>query len=224
MEKEESIHTVIEERKKIPKEFKEFIYSNVFFNIIMAIIMISVTLLINTTFSRVEENVFKTYIYALQMVFAVITIIFFETAYKKDSFLISFYGIEMFIFSLTVMFVPYFYISKKEYNVLIILVCIYVVYYIFKSMFTVVSLKNNYIKNNMSDVKEIVKDEKKGYIDEESTKTLRENKKIKEEQEKQKKAKLKKTEIKKQDKKEYTKENLEKNLKKLKAGRKTKNK
>ena len=37
-------------------------------------------------------------------------------------------------------------------------------------------IRNKYLKENMSDVKEIVKDDKKGYIDEESVKTLKERK------------------------------------------------
>lgn len=222
MEKEKYIADVINERKKIPSDVKNFISLNVFFNVIMAIIMLVSTLVINITFSKVNVDVFKSYIHVFQMVLAVITIIFFETAYKKDSFLISFYGIEMFVFSLTVMFVPHMYISKEKFNYLIILVSLYTVYYVFKSILTAIYLRNNYIKNNISDVKEIVKDEKKGYLDEESKKTLRENKKMQEEASNNKKKKTKQTKNKTQKKKEYSKENLDKNIKKLKAEKNTK--
>lgn len=218
MEKEEYIADVIKERKKLPNNIKNYILLNVFFNVIMAIIMLVSTLIINITFSKVDENIFKTYIHIFQMVLASITIIFFETAYKKDSFLISFYGIEMFIFSLTVMFVPHMYISKGKFNYLIILVVLYTIYYIFKSIISAVYLRNDYIKSNISDVKEIVKDDKKGYIDEESKKTLRENKRMQEEAKKIKNKNAKQIKNKTKKKEKYSKENLEKNIKKLKAG------
>ena len=181
MEKENTIQDVIKERMKLPDEVKGFIKINIFFNFIMAIIMLSSTLMVNITYSRFSSEIFEGYIHIFQLVLAVITIIFFETAYKKDSFLISFYGIEMFIFSLSVMFVPYFYILKGKLNSLIFITMLFTVYYIFKSIFTGLHIRNNYLKNNISDVKEIVKDHKESYIDEKSTKTLRENKKAKQE-------------------------------------------
>lgn len=181
MESEKTIHDVIKERMKLPEEVKKFIKLNIFFNILIAIVMLICTLIVNIAYSRFSSGVFEKYINIFQLVLAIITIAFFETAYKKDSFLVSFYGIEMFIFSLTIMFVPYFYILKGKLNVLIFVTILFSVYYTFKSIFTGIYLRNNYIKNNISDVKEIVKDHKESYIDEKSTKTLRENKKKKQE-------------------------------------------
>lgn len=220
MEKENSIHDVIKERMKLPDETKGLIKTNIFFNIIMAIIMLSATLMINITYSRFSSEIFEGYIHIFQLVLAVVTIIFFETAYKKDSFLISLYGIEMFIFSLSVMFVPYFYILKGKLNSLIFITMLFTVYYIFKSIFTGLHIRNNYLKNNISDVKEIVKDHKEGYIDEKSTKTLRENKKIKEEnksKEKTEKPKIEKQKTEKNssnNKQKNKKENSQNNVKK----------
>ena len=77
MEKEKYIADVINERKKIPSDVKNFISLNVFFNVIMAIIMLVSTLIINITFSKVNVVVFKSYIHVFQMVLAVITILFF---------------------------------------------------------------------------------------------------------------------------------------------------
>lgn len=56
------------------------------------------------------------------------------------------------------------------------------IYYFAKSIVIVLLDRYNYLKNNLSDVKEIVKDDKKGYLDEESNKTL----KIRKEEEKKK--------------------------------------
>ena len=187
MESEKTIHDVIKERMKLPEEVKGFIKINILLNILMAIVMLVATLIINITYSKVTTSAFEEYIKIFQIVFALVTIVFFETSYKKDSFLISFYGIEMFLFSIAIMFVPYFYIFKNQLNVLVILSVVFAIYYIFKSIFTGIYIRNDYLKNNISDVKEIVKDNKKGYIDEKSTKTLSENKKNAQKQEEQKK-------------------------------------
>ena len=238
MDKEQTIHDVIKERMSLPEEIKSKIKLNIFFNIIMAIIMIACTLIINIVYSKTSTASFEKYIHIFQMVLAIITVIFFETAYKKDSFLISFYGIEMFVFSVGVMFVPYFYILKGKLNTLVILIVLFTVYYIFKSIFTLINIRNNYIKNNISDVKEIVQDHKKGYLDEESNKTLKEKKKKQESKEKvvNKKITSKVSEPKVQDKKnekkkdenksvntktvskkeKYTNDNLDEKIEKLK--------
>lgn len=177
MDKDKTIHDVIKERMLLPEEVKNHIKLNILFNIIMAIIMIVCTLVVNITYSKLSTDMFEKYIHIFQLILGVVTVVFFETAYKKDSFLISFYGIEMFIFSLGVMFVPYFYILKGNLNTLVILVILFTIYYILKSVFTGINIRKKYIKNNISDVKEIVQDHKTSYLDEESNKTLKEKKK-----------------------------------------------
>ena len=49
----------------------------------------------------------------------------------------------------------------------------FAIYYILKSLITFIYLKNKYVSDNLSDIREIVKEEKKGYLDEPSTKTLK---------------------------------------------------
>ena len=207
MESEKTIHDVIKERMKLPEEVKGFIKINILLNILMAIVMLVATLIINITYSKVTTSAFEEYIKIFQIVFALVTIVFFETSYKKDSFLISFYGIEMFLFSIAIMFVPYFYIFKNQLNVLVILSVVFAIYYIFKSIFTGIYIRNDYLKNNISDVKEIVKDNKKGYIDEKNTKTLNENKKKEKNKENKKTKQKKKDNNKKKKKKESTSNN-----------------
>lgn len=195
MESEKTIHDVIKERMTLPKEVKSFIKINIFFNILMAILMLVATIIINITYSKATTESFENYIHIFQIVFALITIIAFEISYKKDSFLMSLYGIELFVFTIAVMFVPYCYILKNNFNIMIILNVLFAIYYILKSAFTASYLRKDYLRNNISDVKEIVKDNKKGYIDEKSTKTLRENK-VKQEDSKSKKVAAKKVELK----------------------------
>lgn len=165
---------VLKERKKLPKDIKTKIINLVFFNIIFLGLMAVITLVINVSFNKINVEYFKNYIKFIQLALCIISIVLFEVAYKKDSVKITFFAIEFVIFSCLVLFVPYNYISKSDPNFLKIVLGIFTVYYIVKSVYCVISIRHKYLKDNMSDVKEIVKDdEKKSYLDEDSKKTLK---------------------------------------------------
>ena len=174
-------------RKKIPKEIKDKIINLTFFNCIFLVIMSVITLLINISYNKLILYDFRNYIKILQILLCIISIILFEVAYKKDSMKIGFFAIEFTIFSVFILFVPYRYMLKSDMQFLRNALIIFTIYYLLKVGISTICIKNKYLKENMSDVKEILKDEKKGYIDEESVKTLKERK-IKEE-----KSKLSKT-------------------------------
>ncbi len=171
-----SFEKTIEERKKLSPEVKDSIITLTFFNIIMAIIMLITSLIINISFDKMKLNSFYTYIKFIQMILAIITVVIFEVSYRKDSFKIGVYGIEYAIFSIFVLYIPYIYATKGSIYYLKNVALLFSLYYVAKSCIMSVVYRNNYIKNNISDVKEIVKDEKNGYLDEESAKTLKEEK------------------------------------------------
>lgn len=173
MDKENLVEETFENRKKISQETKDGIITSIFFNIILAIVMMIITLLINVSFNKLQLSDFSEYIKYVQSAMAIISIVFFEVAYKKDSMRIGMYAIEITVFSIAVLYVPYMYIFKENIHLLKITVILFSVYYLIKSIVTAIIKRHNYLKDNMSDVKEIVKDEKKGYIDEDSEKTLK---------------------------------------------------
>lgn len=198
---------IIKDRITLPDVEKKNITNSIFFNCILFSIMLIITLIINVSFNKLQLGDFDTYIDIIQMFCAIISVIVLEVAYRKDSGKIGLYGIELLIFSICVLFVPYMYIAKYRINFLRNSIISFGIYYIIKSFLISFHTKNKYFRENMSDVKEIVKEEKESYIDEESTKTLKEQKI---EAEKRKKAKEEKAK-----QKSKNKVNAKKNIKKL---------
>ena len=181
---------IIRNRKKLPSELKSIIISSIFFNCILFIIMMAITFIINFSFNKLDIPDFKKYINIIQVACCIISIIILEVSFRKDSGKIALYGIEFLVFSVYTLYIPYMYISKANIEFFKIFTIVFLVYYIIKSIVILVYLKHDYLRKNISDVKEIVKEEKKGYIDEESTKTLKEKKVEEEKRMKAREAKI----------------------------------
>ncbi len=173
---EDIIGETIRQRKKLPKELKDKISNSIFFNVLIIVFMMISTLVINLMFNRYSLSRFETIMKIVQITVCLITIVIFEYSYKKDSLKSGLYGIEFLLYSIAVLYVPYMY-NLNNLDFLENVICAFVIYYIVKSISTLIYYKHKYLKENMSDVKEIVKEETKGYLDEESKKTLKEKNK-----------------------------------------------
>lgn len=184
MEEEILLEETIKIRKKLSKKVKNTIIMFIFYNVIMVISMLIITFFINIIFNKLKISDFRMYIKYVQMAVAIISIVFFEISYRKDSGKMAIYAIEFSLYSVSVLYVTYMYVLKDKLEFLKNVVLIFTIYYLIKSCIGVVYYRHNYIKNNISDVKEIVKEERKGYIDEESVKTLKERRKKQEESKK----------------------------------------
>ena len=188
---------IIKDKKRLPIEIKKQIRYHILFNGVLFIIMVLFALVIHISFHQLTRNNFEKYIDIIQIFCVIISIIILEVAYRKDSGKIGIYGIEFLLFSIAVLFVPHLYISKGDTTFLRNVGIVFAVYYIVKSLGTFIYIKHHYIKNNMSDIKELVKEEKKeGYLNQESTKSLKqqkiENEKRKKEREEKFKRKMEK--------------------------------
>ena len=190
--KELNLPDIIKERKMLPYEKKQNIMYNIFYNCLIFLIMIIITLIVNISFDRFSMKDFKSYIDIIRIGCGAISIVVLEFAFRKESSNLWLHGAEILIFSICVLFVPYIYILKKKTKFLKYAILIFGGYYVSKSFITLLHIRNSYLRKNLSDVKEIVKEEKEGYIDEDSTKTLKQQKI---ENEKRKKAKENKTKI-----------------------------
>lgn len=187
-EKKEEVNLpdIIKERKILPYEEKQNIMNSIFYNCLIFLMMIIITLIINISFYKFSAKDFNSYIDIIRIASGAISIVILEFAFRKDSGKMGLYGAEILIFSVCVLFVPYMYISKSNLDFLKYTILGFFIYYSVKSIVTLLHIRNSYLRENISDVKEIVKEEKESYIDEESTKTLKEQKI---ESEKRKKAK-----------------------------------
>ena len=175
---EDIIGETIKQRKKLPKEIKDKISNSIFCNVLIIIFMMISTLVINLMFNRYSLSRFETVMKIVQITVCLITIVIFEYSYRKDSLKSFVYGIDFLLYSIALLYVPYMY-NLNNIDFLENVICAFVIYYIVKSVFTLIYYRHKYLKDNISDVKEIVKEETKGYLDEESKKTLKEKRKSK---------------------------------------------
>ena len=172
----------IEEKRKLPKNLKDKISTKIFQDLIVAVIIMAYFCTVNITYYKLENYKFEEYMKYFALAIILFTVISFEIAYRKNSINIGIIGIELLSCGILTLYIPYIFLhttSALRVSIMILPVFL-VVYYGIKS---IIIFKQNQFKyrNNLSDVKEIVKDTKKSrYLDEESTKTYRA--KIKEEE------------------------------------------
>ncbi len=176
MEKEIQIEKELENKRKLSKEVKDDINKKVFTNLDFSILYMMLMISINILYLNIDLPEFITGVKLFSVLSIVVTVAVFEAAYRKENIEIMFYGIELLIFSIIVMYIPYIYIylEDKIRQIFMLTPVFFAIYYVEKSIFITLKLSIDY-RNNISDVKEIVKDEEKSsYLDEESTKIIKE--------------------------------------------------
>ena len=179
MEKEKLMEKEIEEKRKITDEVKKKIDSEVFYNFLLAVVIMIYMFFINFGFLNLKIEAFKIYIKILTLILASLTIFFFEFSYRKDNLKYTLTGIELLVCATIVVYIPYIYMrTNKVIKQLVMLVPLY--YGVYYSIKNYIIYKREVFKyqNNLSDVKEIVKNEEESYLEEDSKKLLKEIKKM----------------------------------------------
>ena len=199
MNNTELIELDFENKKKLPQEVKNKINTDILKNLIVAVIIMIYLLIINITYSKAGEN-FEEYVKYYACAVVVASVVLFELAYNKNSLFFGIIGTELLGFGIISLFIPYVYLHTTSMirNIIVLLPAILIVYYIIKSVVILKKGKVDY-ENSLSDIKDILKDDKKSYLDESSGKVFKEKLKeeakikaiIKKEQEIRKKKKLK---------------------------------
>lgn len=195
----ELIELEFENKNKLPQEVKNKINTNILKNLIVAVIIMVYLLIINITYSKAGEA-FEEYVKYYAFVVVISAVVLFELAYSKKSLFFGIIGIELLSFGVISLFIPYIYLHTNSTirNVIILLPAILIIYYLIKSAIIFKKGKIDY-SNSLSDIKDILKDDKKSYLDENSGKVFKEKLKeeakikeiIKKEQEIRKKKKIK---------------------------------
>ena len=146
--------------KKIKDILKNAIVIDILTNLIYAILVILYFWALNTQGSLLEPEMLTTYIHISSLVFLAIGIIMFELGYKNDKAILFIYGIEFIvlaIFTLLIKHLPKVLgYTMKTYTE--IGVYSFLGYYILKSVIQYTIKKHNELKN-LSDIKEIIKEE-----------------------------------------------------------------
>lgn len=174
MEKAKLMQLEIEEKRKLPQDVKENIKTNIFHNLIAAVIILAYLAAINVIYYTFKQNDFEYYMKYFALGIIVVTVIDLELAYRKDSKKLWLIGVELLACGILSLYIPYIYLHTTTYlrNCVMLLPAVLLIYYVFKSM---IIFKQNQFKhrNNLSDVKELLNDERKSYLDEQSTKSYR---------------------------------------------------
>lgn len=188
MNKEKLMEKEIEEKRKITEDVKKKIDNEVFYNYMMAIFIMIYMFFVNFAFLNLDEHVFKYYIKVLALISITLTTVFFEMSYRKDNLRYALTGIELLSCSVIVLYIPYIYFETNAIiRGIIMLDSIY--YGVYYSIKNYIIFKKEVFKyqNNLSDVKEIVKNDDESYLEEDSKKILREIKQLEEQRKQEKK-------------------------------------
>lgn len=183
MEKAKLMQLEIEEKRKLPKKIKDNISTNIFQDLLVAIIIMSYFCIINFLYYNVENNIFEEYMKYFALAIIIFTVITFEISYRKNSIKLLIIGLELLASAILSLYIPYIFLhSTSALRIsIMILPSFLVIYYAIKSFIIFKSEQFQY-RNNLSDIKEIVKDtENTNYLEEESTKSYRQ--KVKQEKE-----------------------------------------
>ncbi len=175
MEKAKLMQLEIEQQRKLPKEVKDNINTIIFQNLLAATIIMAYFCIINFTYYNFENSIFEEYMKYFALGIILVTVLDIEIAYRKNSIRLWIIGLEFLIIGVVSLYIPYIYLHTNNIIRIIIMIlpAILVVYYLFKSLI-IYNQKKFHYQNNLSDVKELMKyDEKKSYLDEDSTKTYR---------------------------------------------------
>lgn len=160
MQKTTKMVEEITEKRKMTQEVKDVLHKEIFHNCLLAIGIMLYICAINMVYIYVPQEVCKIALKIFPMIFIVLTVGIFEFAYRKCSGKITIVGIELLVFSVIILYIPKIYGNlDKAFCIELSFVPIFCgIYYIAKSILIYLKTQKQY-QNNLSDVKEIVKDE-----------------------------------------------------------------
>ena len=164
----------IEAQRRLPIAVKQDIGKKSLNNMITAITILVYFLITNILFFNIPQNIFLVIVKILASISAIATIAAFEIGYRKKNDSLFLNGFEFLVFSVILLYLPYIYIYKDAIAKLFLMLTsvFFTVYYIIKIGVIYVKTKINH-KNNLSDIRDLLKPEDKGYLHEESNKTLK---------------------------------------------------
>jgi len=146
-------------KRKMTVAIKNKLNNRIFLNCLLAAVFIICICIIDLVYIYATQEISGILTKLFPIMFLMFTIIAFEYSYKKENARTAIVGIEIMIFSIILLYIPRMYEHlDKGFFVQFLLIPIFcLVYYIIKSVIIYINAKTHY-QNNLSDVKEIVKD------------------------------------------------------------------
>ncbi len=159
---EKEIIKQMEEKKKLPKEVKNKIMTEIFGCAISAIIVYVYFIFLKLGIKNIHQDIYLTDLKVFEISLAVISIMMFENAYNNKNSKSMYRGIEILLLAIITMLLQYIilYLTPKYRIIIPIFAIIYNIYYVLKALVIVHRIKSEY-RSSLSDIKEIVKNKKK---------------------------------------------------------------
>lgn len=148
------------EKNNIVKKINDLVTGNVLNNLVYASMITIYFMFFNMYAVFTETEIFIQYIKIPSFIFLLFSIFIFEIAYKKDNDEISLNGIEFLvlsIFSLLIQYIPKL-LKIDENTYMLAGTYIFLIYYGIKNIIIYTCERKKEL-DNLSDIKEIVKDE-----------------------------------------------------------------
>ncbi len=152
----------MEEKRKLPKEVKSKIMSQICDCAVSAIIVYVYFIFLKLGIKNIHQDIYLTDLKVFGMSLAVLAVIFFENAYNHKNSKNIWRGIEILVLAIITMLLQYFvlYLTPNFRIMIPIFAIMYNIYFVFKALMIMYKIKSEY-KSNLSDIKEIVKTKKK---------------------------------------------------------------
>ena len=173
MDKADKATQIIDEKRKLPEDLKGKLDNYTFINLMISIALMIYMLAINVLYLNESIQIFATSIKVFAMLLIIIDVAIFEIGYRKDSIKIWIHGFELLTCSILVLSLQYIYLYANDIvkHIFMLLPVFYSIYYVAKIIIEHIIETKKY-RNNLSDVKELVKDEEEGYLDDISNSNL----------------------------------------------------
>jgi len=166
LDKAEKATEIISEKRKLPEEIKDRLNNYTFINLLISIALMIYMLAINILYLNEDMSVVSTSIKIFAMLLITIDIGIFEIGYRKDNIQIWIHGFELLVCSILILSLQYvyLYVDIVIKNLFMLLPIFCSIYYVAKIIVEHIIETKRY-QNNLSDVKDIIKEDEEGYLD-----------------------------------------------------------
>lgn len=150
----------ITQKRKMTYAVKEVLKKRIFYNCLIAIACMLYICVINAVYIYANQDIVNIAFKIFPMILIFLTVGIFEFSYRKENGRTAVVGIELLFFSIIVLYIPKIYqnLDKKFCIEFTFIPLFCAIYYIAKSIIIYIKTEKDY-QNNLSDVKEIVKEE-----------------------------------------------------------------
>lgn len=150
----------ITQKRKMTQAVKDKLDKKILWNMWLSIIIMLYFCIADGVYIAVPEAISSMVLKGFAIAFILVTICVFEMAYRRENGALGIVGIELLVFSIIMLYMPQIFknLNKGVAQIFALTPFFCAMYYIIKSMIDYVRTEENY-QNNLSDVKEIVREE-----------------------------------------------------------------